>query len=84
MERVLTCLRPDRLCWTFVLSVARLSPRPTRMFVVVALCIGGGVLLLPYLWSPVLGLSLVFSLHLSSRPVLSRLLFYVLIHPVDL
>ena len=49
---MLTCLRPHGLCWTFVLGVARLSPWPTSLFVVVALCIGGGDLLFPYLWSP--------------------------------
>jgi len=74
MERVLIYLRPHRLCWTFALGIARLSPRPTSLFFVVALRMGG-ILLFPYLWSPVFRTSLVFSLHLvSSRHLPSALL----------
>ena len=85
VKRVLTCLRPHRLCWTFVLGVARLSPLASAHSSVCrrysVYCWWG--LNVSYLWSPVLGLSLLFSL-LSSRLVLPRLLFYDPIHPMDL
>ena len=78
MEQVLTCLRPHSLCWTFVLGVARLSRCPTGLLLVVALRMSGGVLLFPYLWSHVLGLSLLFGLLslslVSSCPLSSALL----------
>ncbi|SRR5258706_5955174 len=69
MERVLTCLRPYRLGRTFVLGIARLSPRPTSLFVVAALRMGGGALLFPicgrllldYLWPSLLISRLVSS-----------------------
>jgi hypothetical protein len=41
MERMLTCLCPRRLCRTFVLGIAHLSPRPTSLFVVVDLYVDG-------------------------------------------
>lgn len=74
MELVLTYLRPRRLCRTIVLGITHLSPHPTGLFIVVALCMVVG-----FYCSHICG-----RLVSSVLFIFSRLLFYVLLRSVDL
>jgi len=48
MDRVLTWLRPSQVVQRVCLGIARLSPRPTSLILLVALCVGGWILLVSY------------------------------------